>query len=658
MKTKCYKNRSKCAIASILLVLVLTGIPATHALENTNEFPLNLLFSREDVPRIVENTKLPMFKQFWEETVATPLEKDGNFMREAFIYALTGNKKRGEAAKKEMLKVLDMKRWDHYVEDQKHTLGMLKGGRLTSWMSLSYDWLYDLLTPREREEILEQIADKGCAPCYLSLYGMRYPSSVKGWGFDAEQNLSFDVPDMSRWPYILGHNNFRAVSSGGFALGLFAVKDRDNRSDMWLEMLLDSFYRFADLYKADGSYDEGMSYCNFGTTYLIYLMEVVKRKLGIELFDAANFVGMMDCNLALLLPHHLEPGGSVNFGDAGNSLNSAIGFWVARKSRDGLSQYIAMNYPHSHDIFSLVYYDHTVKPVPPTGKDYFKKMDLDWIVTRTGYDMDDLVVAMRSGPPFNHEHADRNSILLKDYGEILLADHKHPTYDRNNPGWLLRTSIAHNTVVIDGKGHQYHNGEEGTNESKSFAKILRFGQRDGYDFWASDATQAYQLVNEDVETVTRTTLVFPDIRSIIVLDKFETEKNASSFTARWHVENSDGSGSCEASENGFTISRPHAKFFAVCAGSDGVVVTTEKLPLPKDMGLFPFIEVNQAEKSKNGMIVLAGSSLKRNENTPKIEIQGEDELWEITIKKNSALLKLNVYDVDRLPEFEVVEYNR
>ena len=658
MKLIC-SNRSIIRITFVFIIIqFLFGINFLTAEETQGEFPLNLLFSREDVPRIIENTKLPMFKDFWEETLETPLEKDKNFMREAFIYVVTGDKKRGEAAKKEMLKVLEMKRWDHYVEDQKYTLGMLKGGRLTAWMSLSYDWLYDLLTSKQRSEILAQIADKGCAACYRSLYGMRYPASVKGWGFDAEQNLKFDVPDMSRWPYILGHNNFRAVSSGGFALGIFTVMGKDNRTEMWQEMLLDSYYHFADLYKTDGSYDEGMSYCNYGTTYLIYLMEVVKRKLGIELFDAANFIGMMDCNLALLFPHYLEPGGSVNFGDAGSSLSSAIGFWVARKSRDGLSQYSAMNYASKHDIFSLVYYDPTVKPVPPTQKDYFKKLDLEWIVTRTGYQMDDLVVAMRSGPPSNHEHADRNSILLKDYGEILLADHKHPTYDRNNPGWLLRTSIAHNTVVIDGKGHQYHNGEEGTNESKALAKIVRQGQRDGYVFWASDATPAYQLVKEDVKTVTRTTIVFPDIRSIIVLDKFENKQAVSSFSARWHVENSDSNGTCEANQNGFSITRPHAKYFAACAGSPEVKIVSETLPLPDNMGVFPFIEVATAEKSTEGFLVMAGSSIKRNESAPQIQIKGEGNTWSIEIKKGAAKLKMIVYDLDRLPEFEIGEYNR
>ncbi|MDW7680804.1 MAG: heparinase II/III family protein, partial [bacterium] len=465
------------------------------AQRGAKEFPVNLLFSKDDVPHILENAQRPLFQEYWGSLLKADFEKDQNYLREAFIYALTGDKKRGQNARRAMLEMLKRKRWDYFLEDNKHTLGFLRAGRNTAWMSLGYDWCYDLFSPAEREQILSQIAEKGCVPLYRALYGFRYPETVKHWGFDPEADIPYEVPDMSRWPIILGHNNFRAVISGGFALGMFTIWDRDERVEEWYEMLLDSYDWFVDLLMPDGSYDEGVAYCNYAMTYLIYMMEAFECKNDINLFDGANFIGMMEYSLAMYMPHLLSPRSSVNFGDADKSLNSAVGFWVARHSRDGLSQYIAENYHQDHDIFSLVYYDPTVKPVPPVEKKLFKKLDLDWIITRTGFDIDDLVVAMRSGPPMNHEHADRNSILLKAYGEILLADPLRPTYDPNSPGWLLRTGLGHNTVLIDGKSHQYHLGEEGTNASDAWAQIVRYGRRPGYDFWASDATQAYQLVN-------------------------------------------------------------------------------------------------------------------------------------------------------------------
>ena len=596
-----------------------------------------------------------MFKDYWQSLLEADIKKDNDLMREAFIYAITGDRKRGQLARQEMLQVLKKPRWDYFLEDGTHTLGFLRGGRMTAWMSLAYDWIYDLLSPKERAEILKQIKEKGCEPCYLALYGMRYPETVKGWSFDPEQVTPYEVPDMSRWPVILGNNNFRAVISGGMALGMFALGEKDDRFNDYFEMLMDSYFRFTRLISADGSYDEGMSYCNYAMTYLIYFMEVMNRKKGIDLFDAANYPGMIDCNLALFLPHHLKPTGSINFGDAGNSLNSSVSYWIAKKSRDGVAQFVANNYPQGHDLFSLVHYDPTVKPALPSEKDYFKKLELDWIVTRTGYGIDDLVVAMRSGPPFNHEHADRNSIIVKYLGEILLADIKHPTYDPNSPGWLLRTSPAHNTVLIDGQGHQYHKGEEGTNASKASARIVRSGERQGYVFWASDATPAYALIDEDIQSVTRTVLVFDEIPCLIVLDKLIKKGNPSQFTARWHIENSDRKGRGTFDKNSFVISRPNARLYAVCAGTPAIQVDSDFLPLPESIGAFPFFDVSADQSAKQAFIVMVAAPLELESALPAVSIVENKNDWTIDFNNGDRKLKLLVFDHGELPEFELIE---
>ncbi|MCG8608712.1 heparinase II/III-family protein, partial [bacterium] len=621
---------------------------------SVGSFPVNLLFSKEDVPRIAENTKLPMFRAYWESLWQADVTKDGNFLREAFLYAVSGDRRRGELARQEMLKVLKLKRWDVFLEDGEHTLGFLKAGRLTAWMSLGYDWIYDLLSPDERSEILRQIAEKGCVPLHRALYGMRYPESVKGWGFDPEQPYKFDVPDMSRWPVILGHNNFRAVIAGGLALATYTLAGMDARTEEWREFLLDSYYRSAALFEADGSYDEGVSYCNYAMTYLIYLMEVVQRKEGLDLFDAANYPGIMDYNLAMFMPHDLDPGGSVNFGDAATSLSSAVGFWVARRSRDGLSQYVALNYAPTHALFSLLYYDPTVRPTPPAPSTHFRQLNLDWIVTRSGYELSDLVVAMRSGGPANHEHADRNSIILKYGGEILLADQYRPTYDAANPGWFLRTSLAHNTVVIDDAGQQYHQGEEGTNAGKSSATIVRSGQRLDYDFWASDATKAYALVNQDIKSVTRTTLVFPGIPSIIVIDKLIKNNAPSSFATRWFAENRDKKAECSTTNGGFMITRPHAKFFGVCAGEPEVDIRATSLPLPDSIGIYNYVDVAASQRAKDALMIMAGVPLLENEPAPDISILKGERVWSVEIKKDRKRLALEIFDRGALPEFEIL----
>ena len=86
---------------------------------------------------------------------------------------------------------------------------------------------------------------------------------------------------------------------------------------------------------------------------------------------------------------------------------------------------------------------------------------------------DDTVVALRSGGPGNHEHADRNSVIFKAHGERLLNDPVHASYSTKDPKWLLRQTEAHTAVLIDGKGHVYHDGRDGTNSSAAAATIQR-----------------------------------------------------------------------------------------------------------------------------------------------------------------------------------------
>ena len=132
---------------------------------------------------------------------------------------------------------------------------------------------------------------------------------------------------------------------------------------------------------------------------------------------------------------------------------------------------------------------------------------------------DDLVVAMRSGPPFNHEHADRNGMILKCFGERLVVDPMRPPYARLDSSWKMRLTPGHSAALVDGQGHQYVSGVDGTNASEAVATIIRHGTRDGYMFWTSDATPAFQLVLPDVESITRTMITLTRIPAVIVIDK-------------------------------------------------------------------------------------------------------------------------------------------
>ena len=322
----------------------------------SKELPLELFFSADDLDKIREKTKLPLFKDYWLAQTSLDHTDDINFLkndlsynnhirhfararqileREAFLYIVTKSARHGELAYLAATTLLKYKKWDYHVEDKKYVIGLQRAPEGTIAMSMAYDWCYDLFSDQERKEILKSIGDKGCEACYLSLWGMRHPDKVKGWGYDPEGSYHADV-DMSRWPYFFNGINLKAVPFGGLAVGAAALMNTDKRAAKWFEMVLYSYKNFVNNFEADGSYNEGGSYWNYTASHMALVVEMFARKKNMGLFDDANYVGMMEFLLALQMPHSNFPHETVNFGDSGSSFDSGLGFWIARNSRDGL----------------------------------------------------------------------------------------------------------------------------------------------------------------------------------------------------------------------------------------------------------------------------------------------------------------------------------
>ena len=224
-----------------------------------------------------------------------------------------------------------------------------------------------------------------------------------------------------------------------------------------------------------------------------------------------NFPGTVRHALQMSMPTVGKPGDCVNFGDASVVGDTSVAAWVARKTRDGIAQYVATEVGEVRNHYGIIWFDPSVAPVKPGPKLCDVRFANDWVVSRTGWDLQSSVVAMRSGLPANHEHADRNSVVFKAYGERLLHDPFKAAYSYTMAHWRLRLTESHTAVLIDGKGHQYHDGKEGTNSSWAQASIIDYRADASHMVVTSDATEAYKLVEPDVRQVHRT--LAPPLRS-------------------------------------------------------------------------------------------------------------------------------------------------
>ena len=382
---------------------------------------------------------------------------------------------------------------------------------------------------------------------------------------------------------------------------------------------------------------------------------ILYRFKNLDLSDQLNWPGFMDYALAMSMPTRSDPATVINFGDVGNGLPSAVPLWMANHTRDPYAFWFARNRAASHSFWSVLWHPVASSPAssPPDGADLWVS-DLEWIVSRSGHDLDDLVVAMRSGPPFNHEHADRNTIILKCYGEQLVTDPHRPGYSRTDPTWLMRETLGHSGILIDGKGHQYVDGSEGTNASDAEARLVRYGEREGYHFWSSDATHAYQLVLPGVQRVMRTVLVLHAWPAVVLIDRVDHAQPVT-IQARFFGYNSDKLGRITSGETGFSTIRPNASLHATAFSPQNVVATSDHLPLPEDVAWkYPFAALSTGQPAQNTLMITALLPVQAGTTPASCRIEMVDGgAIEITLNSEDQAQRIRVLDSGPIPEYEI-----
>ena len=633
----------------------------------------HLYFSSADLSFMKKNLKRPLFETFWQETLKADIQSDKKFLeyeikfnnqirhllradqilqRAAFVFAMTGNETHGELAKLAVRKILEFKKWDYFLEAGKYVIGLQRAPLTVKSLILAYSYLNDYLPPAEKEEILKQLPGKGIEPCYRSLYGMLHPEKVVGWGFDPESSF-YEVRDMKNWPVILRHTNLRAVPLSALGLGTLFLGDRSPRASEWMKVVKESFDDFSTTYKPDGSYPEGTSYCQYASQELVIFLNALYRERRKDWYKRINWPGVMDFFLMTTMPSTTHPEGHVNFGDGGGGFSSDIGFWVAKMYQDGEAQFAAKGYSQRHTPFSLLWFNPEAPAKRPAGKWFYRRFDIGWVVVTAGFKAKNFLLALRSGGPANHEHADRNSIILKCYSENLFVDNWHPPYNHLNPAWILRTSPAHNTVLINGKGHEYVNGLEGTNASLARAEVVREKITKDYAIVSSDAAPAYRLVIKNVKNVMRTFLAVPELKFLVVVDTLKMEQGKAAFQARWFIDNEDGEGKIELNGSRFVFIRPQALLMGVCAGDHGVKLTQSTFPVPKKFGVFPYMDVSAGRKGQRITLITAAAALQKGSAPAGLSIRPVESGWEVTGKISGKEIRVTVSTQTLIPVLSV-----
>jgi hypothetical protein len=327
-------------------------------------------------------------------------------------------------------------------------------------------------------------------------------------------------------------------------------------------------------------------------------------------------------------------------------MDVSVAGWVGSTANDPLSHHVAQQVGSLRLLQGAVWYHPEAAAQAPGPELHDTRLSNDWVISRTGWKPADTVVALRSGGPANHEHADRNSVIFKAHGDRLFHDPFRAGYSYTTPQWVLRLTESHTAVLIGGKGHQYHNGSEGTNASWASASVKDFRSGPGWMTVTSDATEAYALVLPDATLVVRT-LVFlkPDI--LLVLDRVQL-KAAAPVQLRFQVFNDDGKGAATAAGTTFGIDRPLASLRATLAATGTVAAATGKLALPESIGVFPFVEATSASATSHE-ILTACTSAPAGGPHGALTVMREAAGWRVTGTHAGQKVNVTLQTTDLVP---------
>jgi hypothetical protein len=641
-----------------------------------------LFFDESDLPRIRANTTDPRFAEYWQAQLGADISADTKFLtdelrltnhvvhllraqrileRASFIYLVNREPAQLALAKLAMRRMLDYPEWDSFLEGGRQVMGLQRATEGTVALLQALDCLGDAVTAAERAEVEQAVLTKGVPACYTPIYGMKYPDRVQGWSWNPRSEVDeFRHISLKRWPLIINATNLKIIPTACLGIAACYFRGRLPQAEGWLELARSSAKAFSTFYGSDGAYDEGVSYWGYTTLYLALFAEVLWRTQGIDDRNLINYPGTVRyalCNTMPTVNDHrkladfthikgytmptVKPEFDiVNHGDSNGGIDVSVAAWVSRTHGDALSQFVAREIGEAKHLYGLIWYDPQAPSTAPEPALLDRRLSNDIVISRTGWKTDDNVLALRSGGPGNHEHADRNSVVFKAYGERLLHDPFRAAYMVQNPRWMLRLTEAHTAVLIDGKGHQYHDGSEGTNASWAFSRVIDFRTGDGWMTVTSDATDAYQLVNDRVVRMHRT-LVFlkPDV--VVFLDRVALKDATASVQVRFQLYNEDFGGQLAVDGQEFTITRPHATLLGRVASGGLVQVSAGRLPLEEKDGEQQFAEVSSAAAGEHEIVTVC-SARPAGEAHGKLRISREGGHWRVQGRHGDRVVNVSL----------------
>jgi len=409
-----------------------------------------------DPQRVKESPKSGVSQRLWVHSYGRRLT---DWMENiGFAYQLTGQERFGrhgalilEAAARELV-----------VTDPTIAQGFTGGrGDIMRGLALGYDWLGEAMTPRQRRAWAETSA--------------AYVRSILA---EAKGKRTWWVP----------YHNYMGVAVG--AAGCLSLKLREffpEDASAWVAQCMQIVQTWLDKgFDDQGAGLEGSMYACYGLSNTLLFAEALRRDGGRNLWKHPHLIRF---------PHFLAmsvlPGESVL--DARND-SDYVGLphpWLlqmARQQRSGLPRWLWDQCGGGDSPLRIVWGGPT-QATDPSGAgqpwaEHFVGRGL--VIFRTGWTRQDAMFAIESGKyyPGTHNQADKGHFTLYAYGGRWAID---SGYGNNQQPEGKAQTVAHNCVLIDGRGQAISGAGAGTD-----GKIAVYQSGPQFGYVLADCTEAYQ----------------------------------------------------------------------------------------------------------------------------------------------------------------------
>jgi len=454
--------------------------------------------SREELP--VEKVQYDIDRfhdEIWLPTLSAYFSRMKNWgegvSHNALAYRLLGDTEGGKYAKELLLKVCGFPGWLHPWMIKRGRHSYYPVGEMAMDFAIGYDLCYDILNENEKSIIRQAFMEKVIDAAH------------KGY---VEDNL---VTCCS--------SNWIAHIMGGSLMCQAVLYGEDHdfgiMEPYFTGAILKDYALVQNAFGDDGGYGEGYGYYNFTMLSFSKSLPALENVYGIDLSRRIN-----RSYEELIWAGIIKDKKTFYFGDSGGDLAPLTNWaWLLPKYKDPLLGWFYHFMKNGETLMDVIYETENVPRQNPFNENPNKVFrDIGTTVFKSGWDKNDFVFVMRTGPFINHQHLDQGTFWLHDKGNAFIEERHGSNYYRQ----LLYQShyiqpIAHSTILIDKNPQSQRTGDPfGFAEGfEDYAYLTHFLDGKNTAFSSGEIGRLYW---DKVKQITRNVLYLKP-RTILMLDE-------------------------------------------------------------------------------------------------------------------------------------------